>query len=299
MATTRTDPGASREHPPLGTPAATSGLMEVFRQRHLLRMLVRSAIQSRYQGTVLGWVWSYLQPAVRFLMFYFVFQIAIERGAGMENFAIHLFAGMVMVHFFTETFNGGTQSLVQNRSLITKLAMPKELFPVARMLVAAWHTGPMLVILVIACLAAGWRPDAAGLGAAVLAIGLLAVLGLALALLFSVANVFFRDFGKVVQTLTQFVTFSVPMLYPFTLVEDRFGETGAKYYLLNPVAEAVLLIQRGFWVGTTSDPDETIATHLPEDLWSRGFVMLGVSVVLLVVAQVWFSRLESKVPERL
>ncbi|EON23069.1 MULTISPECIES: ABC transporter permease [Nocardioides] len=283
---------------PLVPPAAT-GLAEVVRRRYLLRMLVRNTIQSRYQGTVLGWTWSYLQPAIRFCLFYFLFQVMVGRGAGMENFAVHLFAGMVMVHFFTETFNGGTQSLVQNRSLITKLAVPREMFPVARMLVAAWHTFPMMVILVFVCVLLGWRPDAAGMAAALLGFLLVALLGLALGLVFSVANVFMRDFGKVAQTLTQFVTFSVPMMYPYTLVQDRFGEPIASYYLFNPMAEAVLLIQRGFWTGTTSDPTYTQALHLPGDLYTRGLVMTLIALVGVVLAQRLFSRLEAKVPERL
>jgi ABC-2 type transport system permease protein len=296
---TTTEHAPRQDLPPLAPPAARSGLLEVFRQRYLLGMLVRNTIQSRYQGTVLGWAWSYLQPLVRFLMFYFVFQVMIGRGSGMENFAIHLFAGMVLVHFFTETFAGGTQSLVSNRSLITKLAMPKELFPVARMLVSLWHTGPMLLILVIACLFTGWRPDPLGVLAGLLGFVLILLLGLALALFFSVSNVFFRDFGKVVQTLTQFVTFSVPMLYPFTLVQERFGETGARIYLYNPVAEAVLLIQRCFWTGTTEDPRATAALHMPDDLWTRGVIMVMISAVLLALAQMWFTKFEKRVPERL
>lgn len=283
---------------PLEPPAAT-GLAEVVRRRYLLRMLVRNEIQSRYQGTVLGWMWSYLQPAIRFCMFYFLFQVMIGRGAGMENFAVHLFAGMVMVHFFTETFNGGTQSLVQNRSLITKLAVPREIFPVSRMLVAAWHTVPMLAILLFVCVALGWRPDVDGVFAGVLGFMLVALLGLALGLVFSVANVFMRDFGKVAQTLTQFVTFSVPMMYPYTLVQERFGEPIASYYLLNPMAEAVLLVQRAFWTGTTSDPAYTQAIHLPSDLYTRGLIMTLVALVGVVLAQRLFSRLESRVPERL
>ncbi len=262
-------------------------------------MLVRNTIKSRYQGTVLGWLWSYLQPAIRFCMFYFLFQVMIGRGSTMENFAIHLFAGMVIVHFFTETFNGGTQSLVQNRSLITKLPVPREMFPVARMLVAAWHTVPMLVILVIPCILLGWRPDAVGMAAALLGFSLAAALGLALGLLFSVGNVFMRDVGKIAQTLTQFVTFSVPMMYPYTLVNERFGEPIASYYLLNPMAEAVLLIQRGFWIGTNSDPAAAADVHLPDHLFTRGLIMTGISLVLLVLAQRVFARLESRVPERL
>jgi ABC-2 type transport system permease protein len=283
---------------PLQPPAAT-GLGEVVRRRYLLRMLVRNTIQSRYQGTALGWLWSYLQPAIRFCLFYFLFQVMVGRGAGMENFAVHLFAGMVMVHFFTETFNGGTQSLVQNRSLITKLAVPREMFPVARMLVALWHTIPMMVILVFVCLLLGWLPDPAGMAAAVLGFSLTALLGLALGLVFSVANVFMRDFGKVAQTLTQFVTFSVPMMYPYTLVHERFGEPVASYYLFNPMAEAVLLIQRGFWTGTTSDPAYTQGIHLPTHLYTRGLIMTLIALVGVVLAQRLFSRLEARVPERL
>jgi ABC-2 type transport system permease protein len=283
---------------PLAPPAAT-GLGEVARRRYLLRMLVRNTIQSRYQGTVLGWLWSYLQPAIRFCLFYFLFEVMIGRGAGMENFAVHLFAGMVIVHFFTETFNGGTQSLIQNRTLITKLPVPREMFPVSRMLVAGWHTVPMILILLFVCILLGWTPDPAGVAAALLGFTLTALLGLALGLVFSVANVFMRDFGKVAQTLTQFVTFSVPMMYPYTLVQERFGEPIASWYLYNPMAEAVLLIQRGFWTGTTSDPSYTESLHLPDHLFTRGLVMTLIALVCVVLAQRLFSRLESRVPERL
>jgi len=284
--------------PPLAPPSSNSGLLEVFRRRYLLRLLVRSTVDARYQGTFLGWFWSYLQPAVRFCLYFFVFQILIGRGHGMENFAVHLVAGMVVVHFFTETFNGGTRSLVSNRSLIIKLNMPRELFPVATMLVALWHTGPMVVILTGVCLALGWAPDPMGLLAGLLGFGIIIPLGLALALVFSVANVFFRDFAKVTQTLTMFVTFSVPMIYPFSLVEERFGEL-ARFYLLNPLAEAVLLMQRCFWVGTNNDPEAAIAEHLPLDLWGRGVIMCVLSLVALVLAQLWFTKFERRVPERL
>jgi ABC-2 type transport system permease protein len=156
----------------------------------------------------------------------------------------------------------------------------------------------MVLILTGVSFALGWVPDPMGLLAGLLGFGIITALGLALALIFSVANVFFRDFGKVTQTLTQFVTFSVPMIYPFSLVEERFGRF-ADLYLLNPLAEAVLLMQRCFWVGTTSDPEATIAEHLPPDLWGRGVIMFGLSLVLLVFAQLWFTKFERRVPERL
>ncbi|MGH3360835.1 MAG: ABC transporter permease [Nocardioides sp.] len=281
---------------PLAPPWATSGLLEVFRRRYLLRLLVRREISARYQGSFLGLFWSYVQPATKLAMYYFVISVVLDRG--IENFAIHLFAGLVMVHYFTETFGAGTRSIVRNKALVRKMAVPREMFPVASMLVSAYHVVPGMVLLTGFCLILGWSPDAVGMAAALLGFLLIAVLGTSLALLFSAANVFFRDFSNVVQTLTQFTTFSVPMIYPFSMVDDRFGEYSG-LYLANPMAEAVLLFQRGFWVGTTNDPDMTVVDHMPDNLFTLGFIHLGVAFLLLGLAQVVFSRLENKIPERL
>ena len=280
----------------LASPAASSGLFEVFRRRYLLKLLVRREISARYQGSFLGLFWSYLEPAFRLAVYYFVIGIILSRG--IENFAIHLFAGLVIVHYFTETFSSGTRSIVRNKSVVQKMAVPREMFPVASMLVSAYHVIPGLVLLGGFCVMLGWSPDPVGVAAGVLGFLLVAVLGTACALLFSVANVFFRDFSRVVSMLTMFVTFSVPMMYPYSLVEERFGEL-AKYYLWNPLAEAVLLFQRAFWVGTTDHPEATIAEHMPDNLFEIGLVHLALAAVLLGIAQLVFARLEQKIPERL
>ena len=282
---------------PLASPSANSGLLEVFRRRYVLRLLVRKEIQGRYNGSFLGLFWSYVQPAVRFGMYFFVMGLILQL-RDIEYFGIHMFAGLVIVHYFTETFGSGTRSIVRNKAIVRKMAMPREMFPVASMLVSAFHVVPGMVILTVACVAVGWTPDIEGMAAGLLGFGIVMVLGTALALLFSAANVFFRDFGNVVGTLTAFVTFSVPMIYPFSMVQERFGQF-ADLYLLNPIAEAVLLMQRAFWVGATSDPAETIRTDLPENLWALGFAHLGAALVLLAVAQVVFTRLENKFAERL
>ena len=285
---------------PLVPPGASGGLLDVFRRRYLLRLLVSKELKARYQGSVLGLLWSYIKPAVRFSMYFLVMGIVLEMGRRAENFAIHLFAGMVLVHYFTETFSSGTRSIVKNRALVQKMALPREMFPVASMLVSAYHTFPQLVIRFLGALATGWEPDLAGLGAGVLGLTIIAVFGMSLALLFSAANVFFRDFQNIVETFGIFVTWSVPMIYPFSLVKQGFGDTWVEtVYLANPIAEAVLLLQRCFWVSTTSDPAETIRAGMPDDLFVRGGVILVACLAFLALAQWAFSHLEDKFAERL
>ena len=285
---------------PLVSPAASSGLLEVFRRRYLLRLLVKREISARYQGSFLGLVWSYINPLSQFFIFYVVFGILMNRGDSVENFAIHLFTGLVIVHFFNETLNAGTRAIVRNRQMVQKMALPKEMFPVASMLVSGFHIGPQLVILVIACVAKGWSPDPIGLAAGVLGLLVCMALGTSLALLFSAANVFMRDIGNAVNVLTNFVRFGVPMMYPFSdVANSRLSDFWVEVYLANPVCQAVLLMQRCFWVGTTDDPQQTALDHMPDHLFARGFVALFASMVLMVIAQKVFSRLENKMPERL
>jgi ABC-2 type transport system permease protein len=286
------------EDVPLTPPSANNGMLAVFQKRYLLKLLVKREVSARYQSSFLGLIWSYIGPACQFFIYWFVLGTILGLHKSVENFGIHIFCGLVVVHFYTETFAAGTRSIVRNKSLVAKLALPREMFPVASMLVSLFHVFPQMVILIAGCIALGWTPDPIGMLAMVLGFLIAMLLGTAGALLFSAANVYFRDFGNVVNILHMFIRFSVPMIYPYSIVHERFGQA-AHYYLWNPLADCVLLIQRAFWVGTTSDLHETEAEHLPPDLLLWGAGMVGIGLVALLIGQLVFSKLEGKIPERL
>jgi len=283
---------------PLEPPSSHGGLVDVFRRHYLLRLLVRRELSARYQGSALGLLWSYVNPLTQFLIYYVVMGVLFRLHKDVPNFAIHMFCGIIIVHFFSETFNAGTRSIVRNKSLVSKMALPREMFPVASMLVSGYHVAPQLVILLIACLGFGWTPDPVGIMALLLGLAIITVLGTGLALLFAAANVFFRDFSNVVNILTNFVRFGVPMIYPYSIVHERFGPA-AQFYLFNPIADAVLLVQRAFWVYSTPDPAQTIRDHIPDNLFPMGLLGLGTSLAILGIGQWVFSSLNRKIPERL
>lgn len=284
---------------PLAPPGDNGGLHNVFRQRYLLKLLVRKELRARYQGSVLGILWSYIQPLVRFLAYFLVIGYVFDMTRGMENFAIHIFTGLVLVHYFTETFSSGTRSIVRNKALVNKMSLPREMFPVASMLVSAAHTLPQLVILISGALILGWGPEPLDFAAGLLGFSIIAVFGMALALLFSAANVFFRDFQNIVQTFTIFVMWSVPMIYPYDRITQLFeGSWVEQAYLANPIANGVILFQQLFWVPTVG-PDAEFPVVMPDHLFTRGLIVLAVSLVLLALAQWIFTRLEGKMAERL
>ena len=125
------DPTSRRveELPLESTGTAQQGLLEVFRRRYLLRLLVRREISARYSGSFLGLLWSYINPLTQFFIYYFVIGVLIGLHQDVPNFAIHMFCGIIVVHYFTETFNAGTRSIVRNKALVRKMAMPTRDVP--------------------------------------------------------------------------------------------------------------------------------------------------------------------------
>lgn len=283
---------------PLRPPWSEQGLLEVFRHRYILTLLVRRELAARYQGSVLGLLWSYVNPLSQFFIYYFVMGVLFGRARTTEDFAVHVFAGLVIVHFFTETMNAGTRSIVRNKSLVQKMAVPREMFPVASMLVSLFHVGPQVVILLIATWLSGWSPDPMGLFLGVVGLLISMILGTALALMFSAANVFLRDISNAVNVLSNFVRFGSPMMYPYVLVAQKLHHH-TNIYLLNPITEAVLCFQRAFWVGANKHPAHTIAVDMPPHLFWLSIRALLISLVILAFAQTTFSRLERRIPERL
>jgi len=298
---------------PLVSPFAGGGLVDVFHRRYLLRLIVQKEVRARYQGSLLGLAWSYVQPLVRFSMYFFVIGLVLGLHKNVPNFAIHMFAAIVGVHFFTETFTSGTRSIVRNKAIVRKMAMPREMFPVASVIVSAVNSFPQLLILFVASIVVGWRPDPGGIVAALLGVAIITVLGTALALLFSGMNVFFRDFQNVVATFTLFTHWIVPMIYPFAkLAQSGLGRNTVFYdlYLSNPLTVGVLLLQRAFWLPTAVGQrfeGHQLSTHIekigypymPHHLLLLGWGMLLASLVVLVLCQKAFRRLEGKFAERL
>ncbi len=111
---------------------------------------------------------------------------------------------------------------------------------------------------------------------------------------------FYKDFQNIVTTIMQFVHFMVPMMYPFSLVYQAHATNPILYqlYVANPIAQAVLLMQRLFWYPLIEDPSD-LGTEFPPDMYVRGAITLVICVILLHFAQKFFARCEGKFPERL
>jgi ABC-2 type transport system permease protein len=270
-------------------PGSGAGLVDVFRRRYLLSLLVRKEVQVRYRGSVLGWLWSYVKPTAQFIVFFLALGIFLKLNDSLESYPIYLFSGLIVVNLFTEAFSNGTKSLVDNGALIKKIYLPRELFPVSATIVAFVNFLPQVFVTLVVCLIVGWEPQPLQLLGALLAMAIIIVLSTGLGMLFGAVNVSFRDSQNFVELIALVATWASPVLYPWTTVRDIFPDWLLTLYLLNPVTAAVELFHGAFWFPTTSGSNPQ-----PPNLMLLGLIALGISFVVLAIGQLVFRRMESR-----
>lgn len=104
-------------------------------RRGLLAGLVRRDFETRYKGSVAGWLWGLIHPLVLLLVYTFVFSVVLGQTPGpgevTQNYPLFLFAGMLPWLLFNETVTRSTTSLLEQSTLITKTVFPSEVVPVA------------------------------------------------------------------------------------------------------------------------------------------------------------------------
>ena len=285
---------ARRDRDGLRPPGTDGGLRQTFRHRFLLRLLVRRELRARYKGSLLGLGWSYVRPAVHFSVYFFVIGFFLGMERLIENFAVYLFSGMVLINLFTETLHSTTRSVTGNAPLIRKVFLPRELFPTASLLVSLVHFVPGLMILMGGAVAVGWRPSPRALAAALLGFAIIVALGFGLGLMCAAVNVFFRDLEQVVDISLVVITWSVPMIYPWTHVRDHAPGWVLDVYLANPLVSAVSLFQRAFWLPGTEG-----GFAFPPHLYARAGVSLAVGLLLIVVGRAAFGRMQKRFAQEL
>ena len=288
---------SSLQDTPLIRPGIGHGLKDVFRQRYLLKLLVQKEIKLRYRGSVLGVLWSYVKPAIQFVVFYVAMGVFLGQNRNVENYAVYLFSGIVLINFFTEALSNAARSIVYNSGLIKKIFLPRELFPVASVFVSAAHFLPQLVVLLIGCLLTGWRPTLVGLLAGIAGFLVLAMLSVGLGLFFSSVNVYFRDSENFVEMMLMVATWASPVMYQWNMVHDRLGDFWFAVYQANPVTVGVELFHYAFWSTTAGGSAAQAAPPMLFELWLP--VALIVSAAVLALGQFTFRKLEVKFAQEL
>ncbi|MCF8550235.1 MAG: ABC transporter permease [Pontimonas sp.] len=226
-----------------------SYLSEIWGSRELLQNLTNREVRGKYRRTALGQLWSLANPIAAILIYTFIFSFIFRLPAqvgdpsGLNNYALWLVCGLLPWLFFNRVLTIGVDSLVANAGLIQKVYFPRIVLPLslanATMFTWVLEMGVLVVALsLLGAFVLPWLP--------LLALFMLvfALFSVGVAMVLSIANVYFRDLSYLLTIVLQFWFYLTPILYPVDMVatqSDRLGGlagtsvTLLNLYQLNPV----------------------------------------------------------------
>lgn len=250
--------------------------------RPLIQSLVARDLKARYRGSVLGFLWSFVNPLLLLSVYSFVFTVVMpSRVDGLEPYSLFMFCGLLPWTWFTSSLLESATVLVSGGNLIRKVLFPAEVLPIVTVLAAFVHfcLGMLIVAGGIAYYQIHLLPSELMWLPVIVLVQLL--LTLALALLVSVITVHFRDMRDLLSNFITLWFFATPILYPFEKVPERMQPI----MKLNPFTHLARAYQE--------------VLFLPGPFTEAGHLLLlgAFSLALLLISLALFDRLRDTLPE--
>lgn len=235
-----------------GTNAVLRTVDALHRYGFLIEQLVSRNFNTKYRQSILGVLWSFLNPMLTMLVQYLVFSALFA--SDIAYFPVYLICGIITFNFFTECVTLGMDSIVLHASLITKVAMPKVILPFSRALSSLINLLISLLPLLVLMLLTGVMPSPALL-LLPLMITLLFLFALGVTLLLATLNVFFRDTRFLWSVISLLWTYATPIFYPDTIWPEKLRPL----FHLNPMYHYIDFLRQIVIGGTAPSPTRLVA----------------------------------------
>ena len=259
---------------------------ELYEYRDLLWLLSKRSISARYRQSILGFGWAFIKPFVTMVVFSVIFgSLAGVPTDGVPQPVFYL-AGLIPWTFFASSIGSATNSLTANKGLFTKVYFPRLILPLSSILTNAADFAISFVLLALVMTVYGIVPTA-GIVVLPLLILILVATAAGMGMWLATLALQFRDIGQAMSFMTQFLMYSAPVVWPVSLLTDRFpvwGETIRLAYGFYPMAGVV----EGFRSALTGN------VPMPWDLIGCGAISAS---LLLVTGALYFRRTERQIAD--
>ena len=231
-----------------GKPSAlVKAVAAVQKYRFLIKQLVDRDFKAKYKRSVLGVFWSFLNPLLNMAVQYVVFSNLFK--FDIPNFPVYLLCGNVIFTYFSESCGMALTSIVGNASLITKVYVPKYIYPLTRILSSLINLLISMIPLIVVALISGLLPVPAYI-LPLYAFVCLALFCLGMGLFLSAAMVFFRDIQFLWNVLTTIWMYLTPIFYPVSALP----EAAQRIVMMNPLYYYVTFVRTCIIGGMSPEP---------------------------------------------
>ncbi|MCB9358706.1 ABC transporter permease [Candidatus Woesearchaeota archaeon] len=246
----------------------------------LIKELSITDFKLRYNNSILGYLWSLLNPLLMFMLLYVVFSLII-RFDNIEYYQLYLLLGIILWTYFVEATTNGMTSMQYKSSLISKINFPKWIILVASNLTSLLSLILNLVVLVIFIIIAGIKPS---WNLFFFAIFMLQLLLMALGVSFFLGAFYlkFRDIKHIWEVLLQIGFWATPIIYPVASIPAYLKDI----IFLNPLANIITNSRNVIIYNVGFSPIETLITTI-------------VIIIILVISILIFNKRSLRFAEEL
>lgn len=213
----------------------------------LLEQLIARDFKGKYKRSILGVLWSFLNPMLMMTVQYVVFSTIFK--SDIENFAVYLLTGIVCYNFFNEATSMALTSIVGNAALITKVYIPKYIYPVSRAMSSMINFLLSLIPLLVMMLVTK-TPLTAAVVLLPFAIWCLLMLSLGVGMVLASSMVFFRDTQFLWNVLSMVWMYMTPIFYPENIVSGWLSYI----FKLNPLYHIIRFFRIILLSGISPEP---------------------------------------------
>lgn len=248
--------------------------------RDMVFELTHRELRGKYKGSVLGFLWTYINPLMQILVYAFVFSQIFR--SGIEMFHLYLIVSMFPFNFFTGGVIQGLGSIRYQGDLVKKVYFPRQILPIVSLTVNFVNMLISFLIIYSILLVSGWGIDLK------LQVWLLPVMvieyffALGLALMLSAVEVYFRDIEHIVTVLMMIWMYVTPMFYSIEIIPEKF----LPVFYCNPMLYVIGMYQQILYY--------KVAPNMV--YMARG---AGFAVAVMAIGSVIFKVLEKRFAEEL
>ena len=242
------------------------------RYLHLIIELVKRDLKLKYRRSVLGYLWSLLNPLMMMCVMMIVFSYMFR--FDIQNYPLYLICGQTIFNFFNEATNKAMYAIIENGTLLKKVYVPKYVFPLSRVLSCFVTMSLSLLAIVLVMLVTRVRFH---LSMLLFFVPLLYLLLFAsgIGMILSGLAVKFRDVTHLYNVLTMVWMYATPIFYPIEAVPENV----ARFIRLNPLYIIIDLFRQLMLYG-----------HIPAaGSWLMG---AGISLLMFAIGGALFNRMQ-------
>ena len=255
-------------------------LRELYDYRTMIASLVRRDLRGRYKGSVLGFLWTFVNPLLQFFVYTVVFSVILKND--IPRYYLFLFVALIPFLFFSSSLTGGATAVLSQKDMVKKIYFPREVLPISYVTTCFVNMLFCFVIVFAVVFFSGVQLDPVGLLFLPLVMAVEYLMALGIAFITSAVTVYFRDLEHILGILAMLWMYMTPVMY----APDIVPESIRPIFNLNPMTYIVNAYRDILYYGRVPDAMQLL----------YGFLL---GLVLLTIGLLVFEKLKKHFVEEL